>query len=673
MFDKRYLPPASLEFVVISDTHYMLDTGGRAVEFESRRRQTARAERALRLAASLEAAFVIHLGDLVQEYPETLGFPQAVAEAMAQLAVCGVRPYQVAGNHDVGDKPDPTMPTDWVTPVSLAGYHERHGCSWRAWDEAGCHFISLNSQIMNSVLPEAAKQQAWLEADLAAHAGQRLFLFLHLAPFLAQEEEPGLGHYDNIDQPARRWLLDLVRRYRVELMVAGHSHFAFFNRVGPTRFYGAASPAFTRPGFSQLFSAAPPPEQGRDDRLKLGFYLVRVQPDGSRVHFLRTRGETGPVEPTTPYLASRLARDLPHSPLGLSLHHPLAQMAAVPIAWPSIIRQPVRNDYPLLSCVELGVQTVSIPASDLADPLQSQRLAYLREEGVQLQGSWLWAEPFDLAAAVQPHQEQLDRLELQLLGALWPDERCLQAIHQAEAGSGLPLALCPVIPRERVPGKQHQRTRFGYRPAELAELTQRLAHHQARLSRVICRVDAGASPWETMGQALELAYLDTVDWRVEFATTSEQEQANRAAEALFAAALWPGSRLFLEPLIDLDRTMDISYGLLDRLCNPRPVFEVVRCLNTLLFAQPEPRRPLSEPTLEGLRALGLASPQRTLWLLLPQPSSGQPAQLDLSQLADFGNDQAVRVYGLEGGMSQLLPAGQTVLGMTEAMLLVFEN
>ena len=57
MFDRSILPDALFEFVVIADTHYMSDVGGRAVEFQSRLRQTRRAETALQLASSLQPAF----------------------------------------------------------------------------------------------------------------------------------------------------------------------------------------------------------------------------------------------------------------------------------------------------------------------------------------------------------------------------------------------------------------------------------------------------------------------------------------------------------------------------------------------------------------------------------------------------------------------------------------
>lgn len=295
MFDRTFLFKAKFEFVIISDTHYMLNSGPKKVEFASRQLQTARAEYAFGLVASLAPSFVVHLGDLVQEFPETAGFEQAMLEAHAQLNRFRLQPKLVAGNHDVGDKPDPTMPTDWVTPASLAHYHAQFGCSWYSWDAADIHCIVLNSQIFNSTLSEAEQQRQWLETDLQTHTAKRIFIFLHLAPFLESEQEPALGHYDNIDQPARAWLLDLLCRYRVELMFAGHSHFAFFNRVGEARFFVAASTSFTRPGFSEMFSSDSPPEQGRDDIGKLGFYLIRVCHGGTNVHFIRTGGKTAVV------------------------------------------------------------------------------------------------------------------------------------------------------------------------------------------------------------------------------------------------------------------------------------------------------------------------------------------------------------------------------------------
>lgn len=678
MFDRTYLPPASLEFVVVTDTHYMLDPGDRPLEFDSRRLQTARAEEALKWAAALETPLVVHLGDLVQEFPERIHFRQAMDEARAQLARCGVTPRLVAGNHDVGDKPDPTMPTAWVTPESLRDYHERYGRSWYSWDQAGVHFIVLNSQILNSSLSAASAQQAWLEDDLRSHAGARTILFLHLPLFLSSPQEPGLGHYDNVDEPARSWLLGLMAQYEVDLVFAAHVHFAFYTRWGPTRYFVVPSVSFTRPGFGELFASAPPPEQGRDDAPKLGFYLVRIQEEDARLHFIRTGGATSaddswPEKVDRPQrLLTRTSMDLPQSPLGVVLRHPLAPSGEVPMAWPSLVRQPVRNDYPFLACLELGVRHVRIPATDLADPLQRQRLALLRAEGVQVTPVWLWRQGLDWSNLVAAHRERIDGAELQFLGSGRPDAACLRQIRRCAQQLALPVTLSTAIPGRQVPGKQHSRTQLGYRPDELDTLNHYLAEQETPVDRVLCRIDP-ANAWATMTELSTTAFshIGALDWILELPSA---RPAASAALALFAAALLPASRLFLEPLVDLDRTMDVVDGLLDRLCNPRPVFHALRCLNTLLYSRPEPRHILSQFTTQDVHCFGLGGRSAHYWLCLPQTPT--PIRLDRQALGPSVDlNGAVRCFPLASGQSQLLAADSegTEIALTEATLLVFET
>ena len=660
MFDSTFLPKANLEFVIIADTHYMLES--KMVEFPSRRKQSARTGRTLQLIRTLDPEFVVHMGDVVQEYPETQRYHRAIVEAHQQIEQAGLKPYYVAGNQDIGDKPDPTMTTRWVTPSSLAAFHDLYGHSWYSWDQSNLHFVVLNSQLLNTSLPEARQQRQWLEADLSAHADRRIFFFLHLGLFLKEEHEPSLGHYDNIDEPDRSWLIGLIRQYRMELVFSAHSHFSFFNRIDQTRYYNTVSSSFTRPGFSELFAGSAPPEQGRDDAQKLGIYLVRVLDEGTSVQLIRTHGQTEPIDPasSSQFLISRISRDLPQSPLGITLRHPLSNTVDVPVAWPSIIRQQVRNDYPLLSCIELGIQQVRAPAPDLSDPLQRQRLGYLRDEGVQIVGSWLWSDQVDLVEEVNAHHDLLSGVEIQLLGTLCPDKTCCQQIQRYEVQGDLPLSLSTVIPNERIPGKQHLRTRWSYRLDELAMLNQFLAEQATRVDRVLCRVDTDTSPWETMTQLHHLppfSHIGTIDWTVEFATVDQLAQVVRGAEAIFAVAGLPGSRLFFEPLRDLDRTMDVTHGLLDRLCNPRPVFNVVRCLNTILFSTAENWQPIPALPTEGARTLGLKGESTTLWLFVPE-QEGQPFRVKRMQDTGHRSEKtnAIKLFDLEQGTSQVLCA-----------------
>ena len=670
MFDKSLLPPAQLELVVISDTHYMLDPGDRPVEFESRRKQTARAEVALKLAVALKADEILHLGDIAQEYPETERFQQALSQARSQMNRCGFQAHFVPGNQDVGDKPDASMPTRPVTPESLAAYHATVGPSCYSFERAGCHIVALNTQLLNANLPDAESQRRWLEDDLAAHAGQRTFLFLHLPPYLWDQDEPGLGHYDNIQQPARAWLLDLVRRYRVEFLAAGHVHFAFFDRLGRTRFHTVPSPAFTRPGFSHLFTGPPPPEQGRDDVDKLGFYLLRVLPDRTDIHFIRTAGAvTLPQDaPDAPKrLVTRTSAGLPASPVGLTLRHPLAPATEIPLAWPSSIRQRVRNDYPLLAALELGATAVRVPCADLADPLQSRRLSYLRDGGVKITATVLRPISPDLPDLINAHHNQADRWELQIAGRPLPSADELRVLNACR--SLAPLALSPVLPGERRPGVQIPRTRIGYHPAELEELNRRLADADLKIDRVLCRINTGADPWQIAQDIQDLpplTHIDGCDLAVELLGQDDLQNAVRTVSAGFAAARLPGSYVYFEPLVDLDRTMDVNHGLLDTLCNPRPAFHALRSLNTVLYSRPQPGLQPSQTDAGPLQIRTLTGPNAAFCLVLPE-SPDAPLPSDLPLLPNLPDNAPVRLYRLCEATVQTLPlarARQTATAST---------
>ena len=650
-FDRSLLPEALFEFVVIADTHYMLDRGDQQLEFESRRRQSARAATALRQVAGLNPDFVVHMGDLVQEYPETPDFVRAVDEAMQQLQDCGVEVRRVAGNQDVGDKPDPTMPARPVTPASLESYHERFGPSWYSFDHRELHCVVLNSQIMNAEMPQAEAQRAWLENDLAAHAGVRLCVFWHLPPYLCEPNEPHLGNYDNLGEPARSWLLELLRAYRAELLFCGHVHFFFCDNPGPTRYRVTPSTSFTRPGFSHLFAGGPPPEQGRDDAPKLGFYLCRVLADRIDLHFVRTRGELE-LEPGPPRLLTPIPPAAAAAPTGITLIHPLSLQTEVPLAWPSVIRQRVRNDYPLLSCLELGISRVRIPSTDLEDAHQRRRLQLLHREGVAIQAFSLFSADLALDDMLEKHGDLAATWEVQVAGDLCPPTAGAEKLKNC----GQRLSLAPIL-SERMAGKQHLRTRIGYRPAELPKLDQTLRERGLDITAALCRIDRDGGAWNAVLALRKLGNLERIrrlDLLCELPGRDENANALQVAEALFAALLLPTAWLYLEPLIDLDRTMDTRSGLLDNLCNPRQTFTVMRCLNAAL--QPF-RGTRFEPQLQeapGLRTLELQSGSTALALVLAEGKQTLPPAL----LEGAKKASAVRLYHLARGRVEGPEIGQ---------------
>ena len=653
MFNRSFLPNARFEFVIISDSHYMLDPGGVSLEFENRRKQSARREVALRMAAALEPQFVVHNGDMVQEYPDNLErFYKSMDESLEQVRACGIEPYYVAGNHDIGDKPDPTAPASHVSGEVLDWYHQRFGKSWYSFDRGDCHFVVLNSQIMNGTLPDAAEQEAWVEKDLAEHGEKRLFILLHMPPYLFDETELSLGHYDNLANPARAWLLDLVQVYEVEMLLAGHVHFAFFDHLAETRYAVLASPVFTRPGFSCLFAGSPPPQRGRDDSPKFGFYLMRVRSDKTDIHFIRTSGVEEIPTDTAARLITRVSGTLPHSPLGVTLSQPLATVAEIPRAWPAAIREKVRNDYPLLACMEMGVGYVRAPLTDFLDTFQRRRLEILRKEGVKLNAVIIFSEEIDILGAMSQVCPRIDGLEIQIVETFYPSDKCIEIIKVLQERFDVSVTLSPIVCREATSGKQFPRFRFGYTHQEILTLNQFLEVNDVVIDRVICKLDTDQSLCNQIQDIAEIRSrlrIANIDFSLEFSETNDQTNANLAAEGLFSMAMIPGSRIYFEPLSDLDRTMDVAHGLLDTLCNPRTSSCTLQSLNTIMFSRSlkVSKHSFRLQQMNGLKALQLLTDTSTYTLLLDRGSESTVSEvLNVEAFLDMKEGEPLKIYQL---------------------------
>ena len=653
MFNKSFLPKALFEFVIISDSHYMLDPGGASLEFENRRKQSARREIALCMAAALAPKFVVHNGNMVQEYPDNSEqFYKSMYESLEQMRACGIEPYYVAGNHDIGDKPDPTAPASHVSREVLNWYHRTFGKSWYSFDQEDCHFVVLNSQIMNGTLPDAAEQAAWVEKDLTEHEKKRLFILLHMPPYLFDETEPSMGHYDNLANPARTWLLDLVRCYKVEMLLAGHVHFAFFDHLVKTRYAVLASPVFTRPGFSCLFAGPPPPQRGRDDVPKFGFYLMRVRADKTDVHFIRTAGVEKLSPNTEERLITRMSGTLPQSPLGITLSQPLATVAEIPRAWPAVIREKVRNDYPLLACMEMGVGYARVPLTDFQDTFQRKRLEILRKEGVKLNAVVIFSEEFNILDAMSQVLPNIDGLEIQIAGTLYPSEKCIEVIKVLQERSDVSITLSPIVCREATSGKQFPRSRLGYTPREMPVLNQCLAGNGVAIDRIVCKVNNGQSlcnQIRAISEITPLNHISNIDFNLEFSATDDQANANLAAEALFSMATMPGSRIYFEPLGDLDRTMDVTHGLLDTLCNPRLASYALQSLNTIIYSRSlkVSKHPLRLQQVNGWNALQLLTDTSTYTLLLHSELESTASEaINITAFLEVRDDERLKIYRL---------------------------
>jgi hypothetical protein len=616
IFDFSQLPPADVQFLVVSDTHYLLPDNAQTAEWSSVNEFPARTERALKMAGAIPHDFAVHLGDVSHEYPETGRALVAWRAALEQFRAHGLHFHQAAGNMDIGDKPDPTSPAGWVSPETLQTWHGVFGPTWHSFDHGDIHGIVLNTQIMNGPLPEAQEQRHWAEQDLASQTGRRVLLFLHMPVFFVDRDEQALGFYNSLDEPARSWILKLIESYGIELVFAGHTHFVALNRVGSSRLYVAPSTATSRAGLAEAFTS-PSPDRGRGDIDKLGFYLVRMDSDGASVHLIRTGRDSQAVDPANPSrnLITRISRELPGGRIGVMSSHPLGHVTPGPVIWPAIVRQPMRDDWRLLACTEIGARNVRVPASDLVEPTERLRLAALRDESVEVVPYWLWTERIDVAADVLAQRDAIDGAEIVLPGEVLPSSNALESIGRLRS-AGLKVSLSTALHGAAADGEYHQRTRVGYLPHEVRDVATLFKQHGAWLDRVACRLDPGQPVWHALDdfRAAQSEQIGAFDFYLDFNSEDDALNAKIVAEAVAAVSTLPDSRLVIGPLVDLDRSMDVAHGLLDRLSNPRPAFHVARCLNTLFFSVDTPIE-LVDTAMSGNRQVtGLLQGRRRLWL-----------------------------------------------------------
>ena len=130
-----------------------------------------------------------------------------------------------------------------------------------------------------------------------------------------------------------------------------------------------------------------------------------------------------------------------------------------------------------------------------------------------------------------------------------------------------------------------------------------------------------------------------------------------------------GCRLFIEPLIDFDRTMDVTYGLLDRLCNPRPAFHALRVLNSVLATTVESHRPVDSHSVQddtGSVHILRAGNARLVLILTNSCSNVALLQQTLSH--SLAGSSSVKAYELLQGtvVDMTIPAAIQLAGEVAA-------
>jgi predicted phosphodiesterase len=553
-----------LRFIVIADSHIRPEDQ-EVDAYPSNALLLRRNEAVVDLCNSIDAAFVVHLGDIVHPLPVEDSHETAISLAQEVYSRLRHPIHFVAGNHDVGDKPDAHVAVPAVAEENYPVFESSWGPSFSSFDEGDCHFVIVDAQVINSGFEREERQREWLEADLASASGQRIFLFMHYPPFIREREEG--EHYDNIAEPGRSWLLGLCDRFLVEGLFAGHVHNFLYNRSGPTQLYVAPSTGFVRPDYAELAAIPPAAENGRDDPPKLGIFVVDVTEDGHTVTPIRTHG--------CPVSVDVLLDPGWSSPVGVTIRHGWMSVVDLPAdGLDEFNRKRVRNDASILSLWEARIRDVRIPLADLEAPGAIQRLRDLTSRGARFSVYSAGVPDEHLVQVVAGSAPWLARWEI----IVEPD-RMAEAVRVIpEVGVGaVRVALAPIVPVGSDTRAVHHFVAAGWRTdAELSRIG--LADPMGTIDDLVFHIadglDVEAGVREAVHGAREVGrgavvIIELPRASESVAFTDDGAVGDRVVDAVRAAKANPEAVVYLDGFMDHDRGYYPRHGLINRAYNPR--------------------------------------------------------------------------------------------------------
>ncbi len=622
-------------FAVIADTHVTEQEGNSSSPWQVNKLANARCRNVVSQINRAEPAFVLHLGDLVHPVPAQATFGDAAQrfhELMSELK-CDL--HLTAGNHDVGDKPLDWMPAGTVNESYIGMYEEHFGKHFYSFDSDGVHFVVINAQIINSGLPSEAVQREWLESDLLACDGRRIFLCTHYPPYVTSANEP--SSYDNIDEPGRSWLLELLAKFKVEAVFAGHVHNFWYDRRGETELYILPSTAFVRQDYSELFRIEPEAdlENGRDDKPKLGYLLVDVHERGHVAHTVRSFGEVNDQSVAVTAEPSRLplvhTKTIKSAPVGLDLRHPWAEIVEVAASGgvDEFERKLVRNDYPVMALWEMGVRKLRIPLHDLFDAGTRERMRILARMG---HGFTAYSYDVPSGALLDKLVQHSDLLVAWELVIAW--DKALDRLDRVAAVK----RACPGLRIIWSKLRSHHDAKpagvryshmisHGFTLSDSGTMEQFLKNPLARqaVDAFALRIAREDSPWDGIhaGRALSSVLGVGIAIQVRLAASTpgiladdDATVANRVADTMMAAFAGPDIDVFFDTFNDVDRSFFARLGLVDRRYNPRLAGAVYRNINALMSQSTEQVIPLEHQLGRGEGVVRMLACGSDVWHLV---------------------------------------------------------
>ncbi|MGI9435558.1 MAG: metallophosphoesterase family protein [Geminicoccaceae bacterium] len=551
-------------FAIITDTHIRVPGGDLSSPFPVNEKANPRAVFAVGMIAAAKPDFTIHLGDVIHPLPHMPSAVEAAVEAERILAPLKPDLHFVPGNHDIGDKPSDLMPAGPVDQASIAVYEKRVGPQFHAFRHRDVHLVCMNSSLVNTGSEPEKIQRDWLEQELRGSDAAVKLLFSHYPPFICTADEA--DHYDNYGEPGRSWLLNLAAETGVRSIFSGHVHHFFYNRYRDVQLYCLPATSFTRQDYAELFPISPANEFGRDDLGKFGVTIIEASEQGVDVTVHNTVGAegafTGP--PPSPPKAQDVIPHLRHAwhvPKALPYNGPMEEFS----------RKLSRNDYPLLRLMQLGIDTVRVPAADLLDPAARGRIEDWIALGHKILPFWAGSAADDVIRACEELRDSMPAVEVLVRK---PEPGCLRG------WGDLPIWLSKISTSADDPDPAQtfaHAVGSGVFPERTADLAKVAA--EAGAAGIVMQI-----AWERdlaaavrLGQAAvestDLLLILNLCLRLADPAKSNFDQAaidKRIATARDLAAADCRIVLQIDTFEDVDRGYGPRFGLIDRLSNLRP-------------------------------------------------------------------------------------------------------
>ncbi|MBT6093427.1 MAG: serine/threonine protein phosphatase [Rhodospirillaceae bacterium] len=631
-------------FAVIADTHMNQEEDYSSSPYPCNALANARTRRVVAELNQLKPEFVVHLGDIVNPVPELPTYEAAAGHFKALVADLEAPLHLVSGNHDVGDKPVSWMPAGTVNDEHLALYEQHFGDHYYSFDANSLHMVVINAQIINSGLQAEEDQRVWLEKDLADNAAKRTFICIHYPPYVSNEGENGT--YDNIDEPGRSWLTDLIKTHKPEGMFCGHVHNFWYDLLGDTEMYILPSTAFVRQDYSEMYRIEPGDQYGRNDEPKLGYFMVRVYEQGHVVENIRTYGRTLDDGATLPAPPARVhvpqSKESSVVDVGLDMRHAWAEELVVAPSGgvDEFERKLARNDYPVSAMWEMGMKRMRVPIQDLLDTKTRRRMAIMQGAGHLFQVHSYGIPGAEARKLLVENVDLVYRLEI-VINWEKADER-IGEIAALKAETGLPVYLSRVNRKhtaKHTGGRYNHLISHGFVLDEADELAAFFDanEHAAAIDGVMFSVMRDVEPATAAMEAQAFAerlgrtaclYVKSSTGSPWEAFMIELANTNRFAETVVCGLGVAGVETYLDTFDDIERSYFARVGLVDRRFNPKMGSRVVGNLFGLLGG--------GDWTLQGdaveaggARVLTIQGDGETQLLVLP-PENGEALEAVLS-------------------------------------------